>query len=62
MKLFAVALAALTGANAFVSPQGGRSATQLAMSDIYTSVRDNVDVGSGGSPLYKAGGTARDLA
>jgi hypothetical protein len=59
----AVALAALTGVNAFVAPKGiGVSSTQLAMSDYRTSVRDNVDVGSGGSPLYKAGGTARDLA
>merc|ERR1719183_1836648 len=58
----AIALAALTGANAFVAPQGNRVATQLAMSDIYTSVRDDVGVGAGGSPLYKAGGTARDLA
>eukprot|EP00579_Thalassiosira_antarctica_P017381 CAMPEP_0201945596 /NCGR_PEP_ID=MMETSP0903-20130614/53980_1 /ASSEMBLY_ACC=CAM_ASM_000552 /TAXON_ID=420261 /ORGANISM="Thalassiosira antarctica, Strain CCMP982" /LENGTH=371 /DNA_ID=CAMNT_0048488665 /DNA_START=1179 /DNA_END=2295 /DNA_ORIENTATION=- len=59
----AIAIAALTGVNAFVAPQGtGVSSTQLAMSDYRTSVRDNVDVGSGGSPLYKVGGTARDLA
>ena len=59
----AIALAALTGANAFVAPQGSAaSSTQLAMSDYRTSVRDNVDVGAGGSPLYKAGAGARDLA
>ena len=57
----AVALAALTGANAFVAPQGPvASSTQLAMSDIYTSVRDNVDVGVGGPLAGGAGG--RDLA
>ena len=55
------ALAALTGANAFVAPQGPvASSTQLAMSDIYTSVRDNVDVGVGGPLAGGAGG--RDLA
>jgi len=31
------------------------------MSDVRTSVRDDIGVG-GGSPLYRAGGTARDLA
>ena len=62
MKLLAAALAALTGANAFVAPQGGRSATQLAMSDysVNTSVRDGVNVGVGGPLASGAGG--RDLA
>ena len=59
----AIALAALTGANAFVAPKASvsSSATQLAMSDYRTSVRDNVDVGSGGSPLSRGVG-GRDLA
>ena len=58
----AVALAALAGgANAFVAPQADRAATQLAMSDFRTSVRDDVGVGAGGGPLAgRAGG--RDLA
>ena len=59
----AVALAALAGgANAFVAPQAAdRAATQLAMSDFRTSVRDDVGVGAGGGPLAgRAGG--RDLA
>jgi len=57
----AVALVALAGgANAFVAPQGSRASTNLAMSDFRTSVRDDVGVGAGGSPLSRAGG--RDLA
>jgi len=58
----ALALAALSGANAFVAPQGNKAATQLAMSDysVNTSVRDNVDVGVGGPLSSGVGG--RDLA
>ena len=58
----AVAIAAMAGgANAFVAPQSSRAATQLAMSDFRTSVRDDVGVGAGGGPLVgRAGG--RDLA
>eukprot|EP00571_Detonula_confervacea_P014643 CAMPEP_0172309300 /NCGR_PEP_ID=MMETSP1058-20130122/9633_1 /TAXON_ID=83371 /ORGANISM="Detonula confervacea, Strain CCMP 353" /LENGTH=85 /DNA_ID=CAMNT_0013021897 /DNA_START=53 /DNA_END=306 /DNA_ORIENTATION=+ len=58
----AIALVALTGANAFVAPQANRAATTLAMSDysVNTSVRDNVDVGVGG-PLSRGEG-GRDLA
>ena len=57
----AIALAAITGANAFVAPQNnGVSKTQLAMSDYATSVRDNVDVGVGGPLAGGMGG--RDLA
>ena len=56
----AIALAAPTGANAFVAPQGGRAATELAMSDYRTSVRDNIDVGVGGPLAGGMGG--RDLA
>jgi hypothetical protein len=42
----AVAIAAMAGgANAFVAPQSSRAATQLAMSDFRTSVRDDVGVG-----------------
>eukprot|EP00581_Thalassiosira_minuscula_P018998 CAMPEP_0183724200 /NCGR_PEP_ID=MMETSP0737-20130205/17664_1 /TAXON_ID=385413 /ORGANISM="Thalassiosira miniscula, Strain CCMP1093" /LENGTH=55 /DNA_ID=CAMNT_0025954729 /DNA_START=21 /DNA_END=185 /DNA_ORIENTATION=+ len=48
--LAALALTAISGATAFVAPQGNRAATQLGMSDysVNTSVRDNVDVGVGG--------------
>ena len=57
----AIALAAITGANAFVAPQNNNGAkTQLAMSDYATSVRDNVDVGVGGPLAGGMGG--RDLA
>ena len=58
----AIALAAITGANAFVAPQNnnGVSKSQLAMSDYATSVRDNVDVGVGGPLAGGMGG--RDLA
>jgi len=58
----AIAIAALTGVNAFVAPKGnnGVSTTELAMSDYRTSVRDNVDVGVGGPLSSGVGG--RDLA
>ena len=57
----AIALAAITGANAFVAPQNNNGVkTQLAMSDYATSVRDNVDVGVGGPLAGGMGG--RDLA
>ena len=56
----AIALAAITGANAFVAPQNNGVKTQLAMSDYATSVRDNVDVGVGGPLAGGMGG--RDLA
>jgi len=59
-----IALAALNGAAAFVAPKVPAVTTELAMSDFRTStsVRDDIGVGAGGSPLYKAGGAARDLA
>lgn len=61
MKLSAaLALIALTGANAFAPAAKAPVATELAMSDYRTSVRDNVDVGVGGPLAGGAGG--RDLA
>jgi hypothetical protein len=61
MKLSAaLTLIALTGANAFAPAAKAPSTTQLAMSEYRTSVRDNVDVGTGG-PLAGAMG-GRDLA
>ena len=58
----AIALVAITGANAFVSPKSPAVSTKLAMSDysVNTSVRDNIDVGVGG-PLSRGEG-GRDLA
>merc|ERR1719296_254110 len=59
----AIALAALTGANAFVAPQrSATTTTQLAMSDFYTSVRDNVAVGQGSGGPLASGAGGRDLA
>eukprot|EP00578_Thalassiosira_sp_NH16_P019519 CAMPEP_0181086716 /NCGR_PEP_ID=MMETSP1071-20121207/5897_1 /TAXON_ID=35127 /ORGANISM="Thalassiosira sp., Strain NH16" /LENGTH=264 /DNA_ID=CAMNT_0023168575 /DNA_START=124 /DNA_END=914 /DNA_ORIENTATION=+ len=58
----AIALAALTGANAFVAPQRSATTTQLAMSDFYTSVRDNVAVGQGSGGPLASGAGGRDLA
>ena len=61
MKLsVALALIALTGANAFAPAAQAPVSTQLAMSSYQTSVRDNVDVGTGGPLAGGMGG--RDLA
>ena len=62
MKLSAaISLIALTGANAFAPAAKAPVTTQLSMSEYRTSVRDNVDVGVGGS-LGRAGMGGRDLA
>ena len=57
----ALSLLAVTGASAFAPAAKAPSTTQLAMSSYQTSVRDNVDVGVGGS-LAGAGMGGRDLA
>lgn len=58
------ALGAINGVSAFVPAKAPELHTQLSMSDYGgIAVRDGVrDIGvGGGSPLYRAGGVARDL-
>jgi len=63
MKLSSIfALSSLCGAAAFVAPKAPVKSTQLSMSDYRTGIAQDVGVGSGGSPLFRAGGRARDLS